>query len=210
MPQKYVVYLNGKSLLFNNLQDVQPQSDQHRTFEGNSDVTLNEALNWLDLQTDTKASAYMLDMPVSIGLELLKKIFHHIKAAGGIVQEPSGKILMIKRLGLWDLPKGKAEKGESDAETAVREIKEETLIPEVTNPIYLHTTWHTYPHKGKTVLKESVWFNCSTSQAWPLVPQTEEQITEACWASKTELQAMMLNTYPSIRDVMEVSNLLTS
>jgi 8-oxo-dGTP pyrophosphatase MutT (NUDIX family) len=58
-------------------------------------------------------------------------VIHHIKAAGGIVQEPSGKILMIKRLGLWDLPKGKAEKGESDAETAVREIMEETLIPDL-------------------------------------------------------------------------------
>lgn len=210
MPQKYVVYLNGKALLFNNPQDVHPQSDLFRVFEGNLDITLNEALNWLDLQTDTLASAYMLDMPVTVGLELLKKKFHHLKAAGGIVEEPSGKILMIKRLGCWDLPKGKAEKGESDAETAVREIMEETLIPEVLNPTYLHTTLHTYPHKGKTVLKETVWFTCSTSQAWPLVPQTEEQITEACWASTAELREMMLNTYPSIRDVIEVSHLLTS
>ena len=60
------------------------------------------------------------------------------------------------------------------------------------------------------MIKETVWFNCSTSQAWPLVPQTEEQITEACWASPSELQEMLLNTYPSIRDVIEVSHLLTS
>lgn len=180
------------------------------TFQGNSNFALIEALNWLDLQDDTTASAYLPDLPVPDGLELLKKNFHYLKAAGGIVQEPSGKVLMIKRLGCWDLPKGKAEKEESDAETAIREIMEETLIPEVLSPKFLHATWHTYPHKGKTVLKETVWFICTTSQAWPLVPQTEEQITEACWASKEELQEMMKNTWPSIRDVFEASRLISA
>jgi 8-oxo-dGTP pyrophosphatase MutT (NUDIX family) len=210
MPQKYVVYLNGKALLFNNPQDVHPQSDLFMTFQGNSNDTLTEALNWLDKQEDTTASAYLPDLPAPAGLELLKKNFHYLKAAGGIVQEPLGKVLMINRLGCWDLPKGKAEKGELDAETAVREIMEETLIPEVLNPVFLHATWHTYPHKGKTVIKETVWFICATSQAWPLVPQTEEQITEALWASKEELQEMMKNTWPSIRDVFEASNLLNA
>ena len=180
------------------------------TFLGNSNDTLTEALNWLDSQDDTSASAYLPELPAQVGIELLKKNFHYLKAAGGIVQEPSGKVLMINRLGRWDLPKGKAEKGESDAVTAVREIMEETLIPEVLNPEFLHVTWHTYPHKGKIVLKETVWFICSTSQAWPLVPQTEEQITEACWASKDELQEMLNNTWPSIRDVFEISNLLNA
>ena len=180
------------------------------TFHGNSNDTLTEALNWLDKQDNTSASAYLPDLPAPVGLELLKKNFHYLKAAGGIVLEPSGKVLMIKRLGCWDLPKGKAEKGESDAETAVREIMEETLIPEVLNPVFLHATWHTYPHKGKTVIKETVWFLCSTSRAWPLEPQTEEQITEALWASKEELQEMMQNTWPSIRDVFQVWNPLNA
>jgi hypothetical protein len=43
-----------------------------------------------------------------------------------------------------------------------------------------------------------------------LEPQTEEQITVALWATKEELQEMMKNTWPSIRDVFEASNLLNA
>ena len=35
-----------------------------------------------------------------------------IKAAGGVVENKDGKILMMKRLGFWDLPKGKADPNE--------------------------------------------------------------------------------------------------
>ena len=63
-------------------------------------------------------------------LEKLKKAFFkhftHIEAAGGIVENEKKELLFIYRLGKWDLPKGKVEKGESIAETAVREVEEET------------------------------------------------------------------------------------
>lgn len=203
MTQKYAVYLNGKALLFNNPQAVHPQVQTNFVFSGNSSNTLAEALNWLEIQNDPHAVAYLPDLPFREGVELLKKKFVHLRAAGGIVTEPDGKILMINRLEKWDLPKGKAEAGEEDAETAVREIQEETLLPEVTNPVYLCSTWHTYPHKGHVVIKETVWFHCLTSKAWPLVPQTEEQISQAVWASPEQLTEMLQNTYPSIVDVFE-------
>jgi 8-oxo-dGTP diphosphatase len=54
-----------------------------------------------------------------------------IRAAGGVVWRRRGealKILLVHRprYGDWSLPKGKAEPGENDAATALREVAEET------------------------------------------------------------------------------------
>ena len=59
-------------------------------------------------------------------IKYLKKKFKVIKAAGGIVQNREKKILFIYRLGKWDLPKGKKDKGEKIKNCAVREVEEET------------------------------------------------------------------------------------
>jgi len=50
---------------------------------------------------------------------------------GGIVFDPAGRLLVIKRghepgRGLWSLPGGRVEAGETDSEAVVRELREET------------------------------------------------------------------------------------
>jgi 8-oxo-dGTP diphosphatase len=52
---------------------------------------------------------------------------------GGIVRDESERILLILRghepaKGLWSLPGGRVEPGESDAEATVREVHEETAL----------------------------------------------------------------------------------
>ena len=55
-----------------------------------------------------------------------------IMAAGGIL-EHDGKILLVKRLRYndWSLPKGKLDPGETPLKAAIREVREETGINEV-------------------------------------------------------------------------------
>ncbi|MFT4602413.1 MAG: 8-oxo-dGTP pyrophosphatase MutT (NUDIX family), partial [Arenicella sp.] len=70
---------------------------------------------------DNIAKTYQLESEESLKSEF--ENFKFIEAAGGLV-EFKGKFLFIKRNGLWDIPKGKLEKGESIEEGAVREIEE--------------------------------------------------------------------------------------
>ena len=50
------------------------------------------------------------------------------KACGCIIIE-DGKVLLIKQhQGFWGFPKGHVEDGETEEETAAREVKEETNI----------------------------------------------------------------------------------
>ncbi len=54
-----------------------------------------------------------------------------IRCVGAVVRDDSGRVLLIRRAhepgsGLWSLPGGKVEEGETDAEALIRELREET------------------------------------------------------------------------------------
>jgi ADP-ribose pyrophosphatase YjhB (NUDIX family) len=54
-----------------------------------------------------------------------------IGCVGGVIKDERGRLLLIKRghepgIGLWSLPGGRVEPGETDAEALVREMREET------------------------------------------------------------------------------------
>lgn len=54
-----------------------------------------------------------------------------VRCVGGIVHDAAGRLLVIQRghdpgRGLWSLPGGRVESGETDAQALVREMREET------------------------------------------------------------------------------------
>jgi 8-oxo-dGTP diphosphatase len=54
-----------------------------------------------------------------------------IRCVGAIVHDAAGRLLLIKRghapgAGLWSLPGGRVEPGETDAQAVIRELLEET------------------------------------------------------------------------------------
>ena len=133
----------------------------------------------------------------------LQSVFTSVIAAGGVVHTPTNKILMIHRRGVWDLPKGKLDEGESISECAVREVIEETGIPDdIDLGEELHRSYHVYSFKGKDVLKTTYWFNMRVSAEWPLQPQAEEDITEAVWMEKDKLPEALHHSWPTIREVL--------
>jgi 8-oxo-dGTP pyrophosphatase MutT (NUDIX family) len=139
-------------------------------------------------------------------IEKLKKAFFKhftlIEAAGGIVQNEKKEILFIKRLGKWDLPKGKMEKAEKPEACAVREVMEETGVMRISLKKKIGETYHTYEAFGKHYLKVSYWYSMICKGDQNLVAQIEEDITEAKWVKQTNLKEQMANTYPSIKDIL--------
>jgi ADP-ribose pyrophosphatase YjhB (NUDIX family) len=210
MTQKYAVYWNQKVLFFNNPQGIHQQLDKVIEYPGCDSTALQDAISMLKNSEDDYCQIFMPDIDFESGLELLKKLLHFIMAAGGIVETPDQKSLFIHRLGCWDLPKGKVEPNESLPIAAQREIEEETGISDLKNAGELCRTWHTYSHKGKEVLKETVWYAFKTSKAWPTIPQTEEDIFEATWKTPDQWSEVEANTYPSILDVLACRKSITS
>lgn len=134
-------------------------------------------------------------------VEYIKSKFKIIKAGGGVVLSNKG-ILMIHRLGLWDLPKGKIEKGESFIEGAKREVQEECNI-KVKVKEKICTTWHTYTKGDKSILKKTAWYLMESLDDSKMKPQLEEDIDEVRWMNEKELNVAMYNTYKSITHVYQ-------
>jgi 8-oxo-dGTP pyrophosphatase MutT (NUDIX family) len=129
-------------------------------------------------------------------------MFVKIEAAGGLVLNAAGQFLFIYRYGKWDLPKGKIESCERKKEAALREVEEETAIRKlkIINPLI--RTRHLYDEKGKLCMKYTWWYYMKTKDINLPVPQTEEGITNAQWIDRNKLDEVLLNTYPSIIEVV--------
>lgn len=127
--------------------------------------------------------------------------FREVNAAGGLVENRRGDYLLIKRDGLWDLPKGHQEAGEDIKVTALREVQEETGVDDLSLGDLICVTDHCYKKNGIWHLKHTWWYRMYYLKPLDLTPQTEEDITKAAWVAKSSLPPFLKNTYPSIKEV---------
>lgn len=132
-------------------------------------------------------------------VKLVKDQFKIVQAGGGIIRK-SNQILLIYRLGKWDLPKGKLEKGESPVEGAVREVEEECSV-RVSPRGEICQTWHTYTRNKKKYLKQTYWYAMDCLDDSQMQPQTEEGIKEVRWMAAQQVHQSLYDSYFSIRYV---------
>lgn len=129
----------------------------------------------------------------------IKQQFEVIEAAGGLVIKDD-KVLMIFRLGKWDLPKGKIEKNESPQTGALREVTEECSV-EVRALGEICRTWHTYNGNKKKILKRTYWYLMECLDDSAMKAQAEEGIKAVKWMTDAEAKQALYNSYFSIRYV---------
>ena len=129
--------------------------------------------------------------------------FKVVRAAGGVVTNSKGQLLMIRLRNRWDLPKGHIELKEESHEAALREVIEETGIrANILDNKPLATTWHAYNIYGPWELKSTDWWRMQATEDATPEPQNEEGITEVRWMD-SEARAEALNeSYETIKEVV--------
>lgn len=127
--------------------------------------------------------------------------FKEVDAAGGLVSNKRGDYLLIRRGGLWDLPKGHREEGEDIQLTALREVQEETGVDKLKLRDLICITDHCYLRNEIWHLKHTWWYDMLYTDPVNLAPQTEEDISKAAWVARSSLPPFLKNTFPSIIEV---------
>lgn len=130
------------------------------------------------------------------------KGFAEIKAAGGLVVNNAGQALLIKRRGMWDLPKGKVEQGEFMRQAALREVREECGVQALKIKSTIKPTFHIYDQAGDRILKTTYWYYMHCQDPESAVPQAEEEITEVRWVDRKALAPFVDQTFPNIKIIL--------
>jgi ADP-ribose pyrophosphatase YjhB (NUDIX family) len=139
-------------------------------------------------------------------MQNFRACFKNIPAAGGLVWNTNrDSFIGMKRLGFYDLPKGKVDRGETFEEAAVREVREECNIEEVSIERKLTTTYHTYRLPKHFIFKETRWFEMTYSGSTVPEPQKEENIESVFWLSPDSADKFVSGTYPSVLEVLKSS-----
>jgi 8-oxo-dGTP pyrophosphatase MutT (NUDIX family) len=167
-----------------------------------SEVQVLSLLDWKQILSnnsmDFKTACIVLEDSESF--EDFEKSFEVKVAAGAWVFSPTEQLLMIKRNGMWDIPKGHLEQGENLEECALREVQEETGILDMSLEAYLGISRHIFPHKGIWRMKVSHWYTGVAHEEQKLIPQTDEGIEEVTWVPKEEISKHLTRGWPSLED----------
>jgi ADP-ribose pyrophosphatase YjhB (NUDIX family) len=202
----YKVFNQSQQIFFtSNKEEINKDAGKSIIYQNNNDLLVLDPFETLQQTSDI---ALLSSKPVK-AFHAAFKNFKKIDACGGLIVKGE-ELLMIKRLGKWDLPKGKLEKNESLKECAIRECQEECGIGELIIKKELPSTYHIYQHpkKDKVVLKRSYWYLMETIGESDLSPQEEEGIEWVGFVPFAEIAEKMNNSYKNIELCLKNSGLL--
>ena len=113
-------------------------------------------------------------------------------SAGGLVIDERGSVLLIRARDLrnqpvWTLPKGTLMPGESSADAALREVREETGYRcEVVRELESVTYW--FQRNGERIKKNVRWYLMRPLEK---VGEHDHEVDEVMWADRAEAEARL-------------------
>jgi 8-oxo-dGTP pyrophosphatase MutT (NUDIX family) len=203
--QRYKIYINESPLILTQTSDLADEtaferSLIHAVYRGKPKMLMN----YIELLEKNKHHDGIIIQADNVDQlwRDFKSLYNYIKAGGGLVLNPFGKVLLIFRRGVWDLPKGKQDPGETLAQTAVREVCEETGLIDLELIERLNNGYHCYLMSKQRTLKRTRWYLMKTNSPDQLVLQKEEGIQDAAWFDPREIPTLNMPMYNNIRDVL--------
>jgi 8-oxo-dGTP pyrophosphatase MutT (NUDIX family) len=151
--------------------------------------------------------AIIEDVSADALLQELQELYEPVDAGGGVVYNEKGGVLMIYRRGKWDLPKGKKDRNELIEDCALREVKEETGIVNLSMFQKICETYHIYDQSNHRLLKRTFWYKMKSRSTEPLTPQLEENIIEVKWFSEKDLSTIVFKSYHAVQEVLRQAGL---
>ena len=113
-------------------------------------------------------------------------------SAGGLVVDDDGRILLIRARDLrnqpvWTLPKGTLQAGETSADAALREVREETgYACEVVRELEAVTYW--FQRDGQRIRKTVRWYLMRPVEK---VGDHDHEVDEVEWTDRAEARARL-------------------
>jgi len=203
----YKVFFNDRTVYLGDNFPMDSGKYEGLSYRFNSRQELQEIIDLFSSLKHTQ-NLCIVHKDLHVLKENFKACFTLINAGGGLVFNKKGEFLIIKRNGVWDLPKGKLEAGEDFETAALREAEEETGLKKLVTVQPLISTYHTYRQSDQKILKKTQWFELRYPGKAEPVLQAEEGITDHRWVKPGKTGFIEKNTYKSILDVLYIRTLI--
>jgi 8-oxo-dGTP pyrophosphatase MutT (NUDIX family) len=202
----YKVFFNDSTLIIGTENNKSILDSNFTLLNSDDDRIIDQVVCRMELSSMPLAFALVVEDPDRFWFSFRNR-FTVIQAAGGLVRNKDACWLFIKRLGYWDLPKGKIEMNELPSSAAMREVEEECGLRGLIIRKELEPTFHLYrspyiKHQNNLVLKETHWFLMEYHGSEDLVPQVEEHIEAVRWIPGYEMESVLEGTYLSLQDLI--------
>jgi len=182
--QTYEIQLDERSLILADerlISELRQDSDQLVLPYSGNKKSLFQYLDTLE-KSDRFKSIVIFSKDLPVLYKDLKSLLLWIPAAGGIIKNKEGQILMIFRRAFWDLPKGKLDANEKFKMASLRECEEETGLHALILGDKLDETYHIYREKNNArALKKTKWYLLNYFGVEAAIPQSSEGIEKAEW-----------------------------
>lgn len=192
----YKVFVNEKPIIITS----SSQKENNYPVYILKNIVLDEIVH--KLRNKSIKGVYLYNPDLEEGWQYFLSQIKVVEAAGGLVKNDENHFLFIFRNGIWDLPKGRIEKGESTQTAAIREVEEECGIYNLNIEKPLTKTYHIY-FEGKNKLKLTHWFLMHSNYNKPLTPQLEEGITKVGFKKPSEIEKIIAKSYANIKLVYD-------
>lgn len=126
-----------------------------------------------------------------------------LKSCGWILQTADNRILLLKNSsrGDWGLPKGHTEEGESEMQTALRELEEETSLKAsdiIVDDNYKYEMNYSFINKkGQRINKKTIYYRANCKEQ-PI--QLSKEHNDWLWAHKAQITQNVC--YPELRHML--------
>jgi len=196
--QIYKVFKDNTAFFItNNINSINNSKNKTITLNKSSDIL--KIIEFESRNNDDKTVVVICNN-LDETINKLEKYYKPKLAAGGWVYNDNNQLLFIKRWGIWDIPKGHLERGESLEECAIREVEEETGLRVIEIVDKLGISRHIFSRNGKEKLKVTHWYKMKTSYKGEFKPQLEEDIEEVKWVENSDIEDYLENSWKSLKE----------
>lgn len=133
----------------------------------------------------------------------------HEKACGAVIIDHDSALLIYQNNGFWGFPKGHVEPNESEIETALREVKEETGLDIIIDPSVRHSFSYIIDHRNlsnritnhqpaEDIDKEVVLFLARLKDPDQSLTKQDSEISQARWVPFSEVEDLL--TFPEWKE----------
>lgn len=106
-------------------------------------------------------------------------------------------LMVLRKGGYWEFPKGKQEKGERNEETAIRELKEETNLTGILSLKDTISLSYIYTRDENRIHKSVQFFLCEIDTT-AKVTKEKREITDFAWLPLENIEQRA--TYPEMKE----------